>query len=140
MPSGGHLPTFCALMVKNMANGPAKNMSSLDSQMMVPTLTMLGLFSVCMRWLIECAPAVTRRIMSCDNAPRPIGSTARRVMLRIAFPATLCRQVTPGGRAQMDTQPRRILVFSHRPEIRETIITAVGRRPAADIGKVTYVE
>jgi DNA-binding response OmpR family regulator len=34
----------------------------------------------------------------------------------------------------------RILVFSHRPEIREAIITAVGYRPAADLGRVDYLE
>ena len=34
----------------------------------------------------------------------------------------------------------KILVFSHRPEVRETIVTAVGRRPSADIGRVSYVE
>jgi DNA-binding response OmpR family regulator len=33
-----------------------------------------------------------------------------------------------------------ILVFSHRPQVRETIITAVGNRPAADVGRVTYIE
>ena len=40
----------------------------------------------------------------------------------------------------MTAQPMKILVFSHRPEVRETIVTAVGRRPAADIGRVVYVE
>ncbi|MGX7826922.1 hypothetical protein ACTG9Q_17690 [Actinokineospora sp. 24-640] len=40
----------------------------------------------------------------------------------------------------MTTQPLKILVFSHRPEVRETIVTAVGRRPAADIGRVVYAE
>ncbi|MBM7776448.1 DNA-binding response OmpR family regulator [Actinokineospora baliensis] len=40
----------------------------------------------------------------------------------------------------MSTAALKILVFSHRPEVRETIITAVGRRPAADIGRVAYVE
>jgi DNA-binding response OmpR family regulator len=40
----------------------------------------------------------------------------------------------------MSTQPLKILVFSHRPEVRETIVTAIGRRPAADIGRVAYVE
>ncbi|GGP41428.1 hypothetical protein [Saccharothrix coeruleofusca] len=40
----------------------------------------------------------------------------------------------------MSTQTTRILVFSHRPEVRETIITAVGRRPAPDLGRVDYVE
>ncbi len=38
------------------------------------------------------------------------------------------------------TAPLKILVFSHRPEVRETIVTAIGRRPAADIGRVEYLE
>ncbi len=38
------------------------------------------------------------------------------------------------------TSPLKILVFSHRPEVRETIVTAIGRRPAADIGRVDYLE
>lgn len=33
-----------------------------------------------------------------------------------------------------------ILVFSHRPEVREAIIGAVGRRPAPDVGRVEYLE
>ena len=33
-----------------------------------------------------------------------------------------------------------VLVFSHRPEVREAIITAVGRRPAPDLGRVTFLE
>jgi len=40
----------------------------------------------------------------------------------------------------MSTQTTKILVFSHRPEVRETIITAVGRRPAPDLPRVDYVE
>ncbi|MGH3515865.1 MAG: hypothetical protein ACRDQ7_00290 [Haloechinothrix sp.] len=40
----------------------------------------------------------------------------------------------------MSSEPRRILVFSHRPEVRESIITAVGSRPAADIGRIDYIE
>ncbi|WP_112263545.1 hypothetical protein [Lentzea terrae] len=40
----------------------------------------------------------------------------------------------------MSTQTTKILVFSHRPEVRETIITAVGRRPAPDLLRVDYVE
>jgi hypothetical protein len=35
-----------------MANSPAKNINSLESQTMVPTLTMLGLFSECTRDVI----------------------------------------------------------------------------------------
>jgi DNA-binding response OmpR family regulator len=33
-----------------------------------------------------------------------------------------------------------VLVFSHRPEVREAVINAVGRRPAADVGRLHYVE
>lgn len=40
----------------------------------------------------------------------------------------------------MSSQPMKILVYSHRDSVRETIITAVGRRPAPDIGRVDYVE
>lgn len=35
---------------------------------------------------------------------------------------------------------RKILVFSHRPEVREAIMSAVGLRPAPDLGRVRYVE
>lgn len=33
-----------------------------------------------------------------------------------------------------------VLVFSHRAAVREALITAVGRRPAPDVGRVTYLE
>ena len=33
-----------------------------------------------------------------------------------------------------------VLVFSHRPEVREAITMAIGRRPAPDLGRVTFVE
>lgn len=33
-----------------------------------------------------------------------------------------------------------LLVYSNRPEIRERIITAIGRRPAPDVGRVDYLE
>lgn len=40
----------------------------------------------------------------------------------------------------MTEQSQRILVFSHKAGVREAIINAVGRRPAADLGRVEYVE
>ncbi|HEY6423159.1 MAG TPA: hypothetical protein VIY28_07920 [Pseudonocardiaceae bacterium] len=33
-----------------------------------------------------------------------------------------------------------VLVFSHRPEVREAIINAVGRRPSVDLGQLHYIE
>src|SRR3954447_10286781 len=49
-PSGsviGQSPGCTDRIVKYMANSPAKNMSSLDSHTMVPTLTMLGRVREC---------------------------------------------------------------------------------------------
>jgi DNA-binding response OmpR family regulator len=33
-----------------------------------------------------------------------------------------------------------VLVYSHRPEVREAVRMAIGRRPAADVGPITWVE
>jgi hypothetical protein len=50
-------------MEKYIANSAAKNISSLESQTMVPTLTMLGLVSECI-WLFGIAEAaVTRSLL-----------------------------------------------------------------------------
>ncbi|MDA3626831.1 hypothetical protein [Saccharopolyspora oryzae] len=40
----------------------------------------------------------------------------------------------------MSAPTTNVLVFSHRPEVREAIITAIGRRPAPDLGRLNYVE
>jgi len=33
-----------------------------------------------------------------------------------------------------------VLVFSHRPDVREAIMIAIGRRPAPDLGRVRFLE
>lgn len=42
------------------------------------------------------------------------------------------------------TSPSRVnltvMVFSHRPEVREMIINAVGRRPAPDLDRLRFIE
>jgi len=40
----------------------------------------------------------------------------------------------------MTSEVRTVLVYSHKPQVRESIITAVGRRPASDLGRIIYVE
>jgi DNA-binding response OmpR family regulator len=40
----------------------------------------------------------------------------------------------------MSTPTATVLVFSHKPEVREAIITAIGRRPAPDLDRVRFVE
>ena len=36
--------------------------------------------------------------------------------------------------------PACVLVYSHRPEVRDAVRTAVGRRPAAAVGPLTWIE
>jgi DNA-binding response OmpR family regulator len=36
--------------------------------------------------------------------------------------------------------PATVLVYSSRPEVRAAVRTAVGQRPAADVGPLTYLE
>ena len=36
--------------------------------------------------------------------------------------------------------PATVLVYSHRSDVREAIRTAIGRRPAADVGPLSWVE
>lgn len=40
----------------------------------------------------------------------------------------------------MSTPSTTVLVYSHRTEVREAIVTAIGRRPAPDLGRVHYIE
>ena len=42
--------------------------------------------------------------------------------------------------ASTTAAPATVLVYSHRPEVREAVRTAVGRRPAADVGPLTWIE
>jgi DNA-binding response OmpR family regulator len=48
--------------------------------------------------------------------------------------------VSSPGSARAPQPTRTVLVFSHRPEVREAIVTAVGRRPAPDVGRVRFLE
>ena len=42
--------------------------------------------------------------------------------------------------AAHNSAPACVLVYSHRAETRDSVRTAVGRRPAADVGPLTWVE
>lgn len=45
-----------------------------------------------------------------------------------------------GGTPAGAPRTRTVLVFSHQPAVREAILSAVGRRPAPDVGRVTWIE
>lgn len=40
----------------------------------------------------------------------------------------------------MSTPATNVLVYSHRQDVREAIITAIGRQPAPDLRRVHYIE
>ena len=42
--------------------------------------------------------------------------------------------------ADNSAAPATVLVYSHRSEVRDAVRTAVGRRPAADVGPITWLE
>jgi CheY-like chemotaxis protein len=46
----------------------------------------------------------------------------------------------PVSSADTVAAPASVLVYSHRPEVRAAVRTAVGRRPAPDVGPLHYVE
>src|SRR4051812_50209024 len=78
---GGHSPVARARAVKYMANRPAKNISSLESQMIVPTLTMFGLVRECTREvskvLLATGAVVTRLIMASPGGRHDRGCGGR---------------------------------------------------------------
>jgi DNA-binding response OmpR family regulator len=50
------------------------------------------------------------------------------------------RRVSSPAPVQPSSRTWNVLVFSHRPEVREALVNAVGRRPAPDLGRVRYLE
>src|SRR3954470_9346836 len=81
--AGGHPWRARARAVKYMANRPAKNISSLESQMIVPTLTMFGLVRECTREvskvLLATGAVVTRVILASAGGRDDRGCDGRGV-------------------------------------------------------------
>lgn len=65
----------------------------------------------------------------------PATATIRHVSSVGSVPATRV-----GSTASASRQPLTVLVFSHRPEVRQALVTAVGTHPAPDLGRVRYHE
>src|SRR3982750_1407385 len=93
--SGGHPSVARARAVKYMANRPAKNISSLASQMIVPTLTMFGRVRECTREVSKvllATGAVVTGIIMASAGGRPRLWVEWRVGLR-----DLAETVCPAG-------------------------------------------
>src|SRR3954470_16250131 len=150
--AGGQPWVDRARAVKYMANRPAKNISSLESQMIVPTLTMFGRVKECTRdvskVLLATGAVVTRVIMASGEGHDDCGCDGRggKVISSLPIPpptakrgstATRLGRVNPAADTAV---PASVLVYSHRSQVRDAVRTAVGRRPAADVGPVTWLE
>src|SRR5438874_8983276 len=95
-PSGstiGQLPGCTDRIVKYIANSPAKNISSLESHTIVPTLTMFGRVS---EWILLPKPGavaveVTSALLPGPTGNPPVGSGVSRLRngRRRAVPAAL---------------------------------------------------
>jgi hypothetical protein len=75
----GHPTVDLARAVKYMAKSPAKNISSLESQMIVPTLTMFGLVRECTLEVskvpLATGAVVTMVIMASGQGRHDLGSS-----------------------------------------------------------------
>src|SRR5487761_1118038 len=139
----GHLipsPLSTGRMVKYIANSAAKNISSEDSQMMVPTLTRLGLLAgpcgdVCVALAVATRTLLRQHVGERCSTPRSGGmpgtSLAGPVPRRRRMP--VCAQV--GSIAAM-----KVVVFSHDADVRAQMRLASGRRPAPDVAEAEIIE
>jgi hypothetical protein len=111
-------------------------MSSLESHTIVPTLTMLGRVN---EWILLPKPDAVAVEVTSALCPAGAGDSrpgVRRVERRNdAFrrPDTIAFVSTPSA------QPT-VLVYSNSAQVRAQVRTAVGRRPAPDVGRIEWVE
>ena len=116
---GSPWPLSTDLTVKYIANSAAKNISSEESQTMVPTLTRLGLLAG------ERGPVRTVAVATKQLLRQPVGD----------------RYATPRLSAPIDTMPvMKVVVYSHDADVRAQIRLAIGRRPAMDVPDAEIIE
>src|ERR1700689_165677 len=107
-------------MVKYIANRAAKNISSELSQMIVPTLTRLGLLAGVRGLVSTVAVVATRPLLR-----QPVGD----------------RYAPPRLRRRADSMPvMKVVVYSHDADVRAQVKLAIGRRPAMDVPDAEIIE
>jgi hypothetical protein len=111
-------------MVKYIANSAAKNISSEESQMMVPTLTRLGLLVGPREGVCVALAVATRTLLRQHVGER--SPTPRTDVLH--YPAI-------DSIAAM-----KVVVFSHDADVRAQIRLAIGSRPAPDVPEAEIIE
>jgi hypothetical protein len=130
---------------KYIANSPAKNINSLDSHTMVPTLTMLGRVSECTRLESKLDAVLVEVTMAL--CPAREGSAQRGHSCRA--PVATTSEPRAGAGQPADTMRRMsapaadtviVLLYSNSAQVRAQVRTAVGRRPAPDSPRIDWLE
>src|SRR5215472_2255351 len=103
-------------MVKYIANSAAKNISSEDSQTIVPTLTKLGRLAGVRGTTAAPVAVVTRPLLR-----HPVGE----------------RATTP---CTGSIQGMKVVVYSHDADTRARVRLAIGSRPAVDVPEAEVIE
>src|SRR6516164_11188871 len=128
----GHLLLLTDRTVKYIANRPAKNISSLESQTMVPTLTMFGRFSECTRDVIAVPEVPTALVTSASMtlcSCRTLPGAAIGVSRVAPAPMPVCcRQRLGGGWSSWDH--RRVALSSEASSPRGSFTGAAGSAPS----------
>ena len=150
LPSGRRIGQSCGWAertVKYIANRPAKNISSLESQTMVPTLTMFGRVSECTLLDSKAGAAVdvTRALLRERGGQLRRGGLLRSVVwcARAAVGPIRSGMSAPIGGPEHAGRPAArssVILYSHDGDFRARMRTAVGRRPAPDVARIDWVE
>src|ERR1700728_2794674 len=145
MGHGRPWPLSTERIVKYIANSAAKNMSSLDNQMMVPTLTKFGLLAglrgtgaVSVTDVVATIAIITTPRRGSAGDPPTLVQVPWKIRRRAWFrwpPRALARALGPLGCWSM-----KVVVYSHDADTRAEIKLAIGARPAPDAPEAEIVE
>src|SRR5580692_6037319 len=145
MGHGRPWPLSTERIVKYIANSAAKNMSSLDNQMMVPTLTKFGLLAglrgtgaVSVTDVVATIAIITTPRRGSAADPPTLVQVPCKIRRRARFrgpPRALARALRPVGCWSM-----KVVVYSHDADTRAEMKLAIGVRPAPDAPEAEIVE
>src|SRR3984885_402142 len=145
MGHGRPWPLSTERIVKYIANSAAKNMSSLDNQMMVPTLTKFGLLAG-LRGTGAVSVTDVVATLAIITTPRR-GSAADpptlvQVPWKIRRRAWFCGPPRAPARAPRPVRcwAMKVVVYSHAADTRAERKLAIGVRPAPDAPEAEIVE
>ncbi|HEY5395978.1 MAG TPA: hypothetical protein VIL16_11335 [Trebonia sp.] len=135
--------------MKYIANSAAKNMSSLDNQMMVPTLTKFGLLAglrgtgaVSVTDVVATIAIITTPRRGCAADPPTLVQVPWKIVRRARFPQVRCwpPRAPASALGPLGCWSMKVVVYSHDADTRAEMKLAIGARPAPDVPEAEIVE